>query len=370
MKHNLTAVMVLLAACRSPGPPIERCVDAPIDLSSAKALKRQGMAVTIERKTPGKKSESELPSCGSECGGYIFAVPFLLLARLGADAPYDEVIARRGDQVMYRGEFTTEGTLIEAVLTRDQTVHRIQPVWLEHLHKTVLVEVERMPLLPDGTLGPATHLSIEKQCPQLPAVRKRLAKEPGNWGPIVRGAFSDLGIDALPLAEEATADQRADLADSMCERAEFAPVLAPLLRMTATDAEAAQMVHKIEGCSNRAWHNDLVHGYVALLCDEKTKDGEVERLARKLVGFPNAAERLRAYLPGPFPGEEHFRHGWGGGGTGLLDKVDCVPARAELLRNALPLPPPTPLDGNPARETQTAAGSKRKKSRTAAHDQR
>ena len=204
-----------LAGCRCMEPAAESHVDVPTTVAQLRKLHNPPDVVVKVTRTTQRAS---VGACHS-------AVCVVLLPFLVKDAlfpkKFDNVVVKRGGKETYRGEFHTDGELIQASVRQGDKLRVVRALYLKKLDRKVVVEVSRAAVDASGKVAKQQPVSILSQVDLLMAYREKIAKKKARHRTaLVAEAAWALREEAVPLVLErlkAEPDEvRAEVLDKVC----------------------------------------------------------------------------------------------------------------------------------------------------------
>jgi hypothetical protein len=206
----------------------ESYVKVPLTLSDAKKLEKDGVTVSVERKTRGSGG-------GGACGHSPICIIFLPIMLYQAAFPekWDEVVVKSKDgEVVLVGYYETDGALIHAQHLVDGEMHETRTIELKELGKKVYVDSAR--LVPESDGGVRREvLSLSSQHDFIGDERKLLAsiKEPERRAKVINEARVQLEDEGMQFALERiravdeSDETKAEVLHLACETESAGPLL-------------------------------------------------------------------------------------------------------------------------------------------------
>lgn len=199
MRCWLLLLVALNGCCCGKSLEKESYVKVPLTLSDAKKLEKDGVTVSVERKTRGS-------SGGGACGHSPICIIFLPIMLYEAAFPekWDEVVVKSQDGVvMMVAYYETGGALIHAQHLVDGEMRETRTVELRELGKKIYVDSAR--LVPESDGGVRREvLSLSSQHDFIGDERKLLEsrKEPEQRAKVINEARVQLEDEGMQFALE------------------------------------------------------------------------------------------------------------------------------------------------------------------------
>ena len=204
-----------LAGCRCMEPAAESHVDVPTTVAQLRKLhKPPDVVVKVTRTT----QRLHTGACGSPV--CVVLIPFLIKDAL-FPKKFDNVVVKRGGKETYRGEFHTDGELIQASVRQGDKLRVVRALYLKKLDRKVVVEVSRATVDANGKVAKQQPVSIQSQVDLLKAYRDKIAKKKARRRTdlVVEAAWA-LRKEAVPLVlerlEAEQDEERARVLDRVC----------------------------------------------------------------------------------------------------------------------------------------------------------
>ena len=277
----LLLLLVLNGCCCGKSLEKESYVTVPLTLSDAKKLEKDGVTVSVERKTRGSGG-------GGACGHSPICIIFLPIMLYQAAFPekWDEVVVKSKDGVVVLvGYYETDGALIHAQHLVDGEMHETRTIELKELGKKVYVDSAR--LVPESDGGVRREvLSLSSQHDFIGDERKLLAslEEPERRAKVINEARVQLEDEGMQFALERVRatdesdETKAEVLHLACETESAGPLIAEA-KKNAGPWTKLRMVKCLSGDEK----HEMLLEVEKSACDPATSKKQMEAIAPALT---------------------------------------------------------------------------------------